>query len=976
MTESENMSINLFNNIELSSNSVLILHQNIRSLRANFDSFVLYLENLEKIPQIVILTEIWVSECESAYFKIPGYTQFVKYNDNYRAGGLVAYISETLSAISTNISEMYSADVLKLSIELSSELSLTVIAIYRLHSNPTVEFLKELQSLLETTHERNSIIIGDMNLCILHKSQLVDDYQTLMASYGLDQIIDSPTRVTKISKSCIDHIYFRSRDNFGIIGHPFDLGITDHHLTMCSLDISQPPYQGNECLSSLTKIDYGLLNELLYHTDWSDVLSQTNASLAYDVFIGKIKTYIDFSRVTYVSKIKRKSPKPWINRELSARIIKKNSLYKKHRKQPYNDKLTRYYESYKFRLQQDILKQKEDYYLNMFKTHRNNLNKQWKIIDNILGRGGTKNKVVKIRSQNNGSLLHCSQEIADEFGSYYSKTYDRINLVSPLSSDKIPSDYFHIFPTYSSQKSLYFPPTSTNEVICFIKELKSTNSSGVDGVSNKAVKAIHVNIAPIFAFIANLSMETGVFPEQFKTAVIVPIHKKGDKTDVNNYRPISLLPVFSKILEKIIKIRLVTFLTNMNFFSENQFGFRKGKCTEDALLRFCTDVYDGINSGKRVAGLFIDITKAFDNVDHIIIFERLYESGIRGIALDWFRSYLSGRSQIVKVDESYSNNVLITCGVPHGSVLGPILFLLYVNNLCNGSFNGNLTTFADDTSICYTAMTDIDLYLKMQADLDRLKLWFTVNKLVLSNKTKYMLFNLKKQTLLGKSLVFKCNRCLIQDIENCKDCVNIETVNNIKYIGLILDSNCNWKLHISKIRTELLFVIRQFYFLKYVCTLPVLKAVYYSFFNSRINYGIVCWGGAYHSNIRCLQVSQNKVIRIMMRATRMESSFPLYVNLNILPLRYLFVFKVLRVFFNRGGHINKPCFYSYNLRRNFCFDITKPNVQLYKQCYSFLAPKLFSTIPKDISSSANEKVFIRKLKNWLFLQKDLEDLLK
>ncbi|KAG8238164.1 hypothetical protein J437_LFUL018000 [Ladona fulva] len=199
--------------------------------------------------------------------------------------------------------------------------------------------------------------------------------------------------------------------------------------------------------------------------------------------------------------------------------------------------------------------------------------------------------------------------------------------------------------------------------------LKTCSSRGIDGVSNHVVKVIHASIAPIFTFIVNLSMETGVFPEQLKTAVVIPVHKKRDKLDVNNFRPISLLPVFSKILKKI--------------------------------------------------GIFIDIKNAFDTVDHILLFERLHEAGIR-VTYNWFRSYSSGGTQMVKIKYSFSDNS---------------------NFFCN------------DTSLCYAGLSNDHLHKIMQTDLDRLSLWFTFNKTVLSPKTKYLLISLNKQSIPVKNLL-------------------------------------------------------------------------------------------------------------------------------------------------------------------------------------------------------------------------------
>lgn len=261
------------------------------------------------------------------------------------------------------------------------------------------------------------------------------------------------------------------------------------------------------------------------------------------------------------------------------------------------------------------------------------------------------------------------------------------------------------------------------------------------------------------------------------------------------------------------------------------------------MLDFCAGIYDGFNKNKCVGGIFVDITKAFDAVDHELLLSVLWNAGFRGCSWLWFKSYLFNRSQCVKVKDNFSSLKTISCGVPQGSVMGPILFLVFINSLCCGPFKGSLTCFADDTALCYNSDSIISLKLDMQYDLDLLKMWFTFNKLTLSNKTKYMFFSLSNKTYFIEDLYFKCVSCLSVGINHtCNKCLKIERVNSIKYLGLYIDSKCTWEEHLKNIEKYMLSSLRTFYLLRDICPVRILRMVYFSIINSKLQYGICCWG--------------------------------------------------------------------------------------------------------------------------------------
>ena len=247
-------------------------------------------------------------------------------------------------------------------------------------------------------------------------------------------------------------------------------------------------------------------------------------------------------------------------------------------------------------------------------------------------------------------------------------------------------------------------PTTDYEIADVILNLKQTNSLGYDDIPMHIIKSSNSELSYILSHIINCSMVEGIFPDSLKIAKIIPIYKSGDSKSLTNYRPISILSVFSKIFEKIISIRLKQFMTSNNILHENQFGFRSGLSTSMALLQLVDELTESIDSKKVTIGVFVDLAKAFDTIDHDILLKKMLHYGIRGVALRYFRSYLENRKQFVSIDGLKSDLSTIVCGVPQGSILGPILFLLYINDLNSVSKILKTIMFADNTNLFLTVL--------------------------------------------------------------------------------------------------------------------------------------------------------------------------------------------------------------------------------------------------------------------------------
>lgn len=943
--------------------------QNIRSLRKNFDIFLTNLNELNSDFDIIFFTEIWILSSEINNYNLEGFSFFANCNDQYRAGGVAALIRSSLN-YHVCILNFSSADVMKIIVQLGN-VKFCFILIYRLHSSTAESFLIELNNLLNTDKSKHKIILGDINIDLLNESQVRDEYLSLCASYGLESFMNGVTR--PCSSTCLDHVFSE------ILGQHFtldlknlELYVTDHNTIHLILKYSDGVKAGRKYEDSYqTKVNYPGLTEALLSTDWSAVFGADEPDSAYSIFFDKFNVVLNSFKTT--TKIKRCNfkLKPWMSDPLLKLINYRNSLSRKYSKNRNNFTLKNKLDLINSKIKTRVPLTKEKYFKNKF-TAASDLKAKWKVVNNVLNDTPNINIINAIDVGNN-FIETDPLKIVNIFNDHFINIpYDILNENSEnVFIDRIISDSL-IFSRHVNNCNLYFFPICETEILLAVSELKPSCSCGVDGLSSIIVKKIIFTIAHVLAFIFNLCFSKGVFPGKLKYGVVKPLFKKGSRLDPNNYRPITLLNTFSKIFEKIIKSRLLNYLNKIGFLDKRQFGFMKNSSTEKALLSFLTPVHDYLNDNLKVSSIFIDISKAFDTVNHNLLLAKLSHVGVRGIALNLFKTYLQDRVQRVCIDEIYSHDKFVNIGIPQGSVLGPLLFLIYCNSIFDLALHGNIVAFADDMSLVYANNNMDSLKCAMSEDMGLLKKWFHVHSMVLSSKSKFMHFNLRNTVQGFSTVMYHSLQC--NDFNCASPCVPIEKVNSFKYLGLTLDSQLNFKNHVAILKKKLRQALRSFYYLRSICTPEFLKCLYYALIDSHLQYGLTCWGGIYHSNIKALMSLQKGVLKVMNYLPRITPSLPIFLKHKILPLRYLYVYKVLKVYFIMSGNrlLSNSCHEPYMLRNKYRINIPKPNKENFKKFFSYTAPKLFSQLPSHIMNANNCREFGRLLKEWLFTIGDIE----
>ena len=651
-------------------------------------------------PDIVVLTETWFDENRKYVDCIASYNSFHTVREYGRGGGVSIFVSDRyecalLDDLCVSNDTIESCSV---KINMHGE-SIVILGIYRPHTDTVLNFTQELGRFLEsnTISGYKVCVTGDFNVNLLN-SESTDSMSlvNLLQSNHFIPVITKPTRFppnnSLIEPTLLDHMWFNCLDIYSSGIFLFDM--TDHCpvFSCFSHGASDEP--------KFVKVRFRLLNDELISNfvsrlegiDWNfSERGDVNVQVAY--FIDMLN---DIYCKCFPLKVKnislKRLKKPWLTPAI-LNSIKTKSKYFKLYKLGIIDKVTN--NRYKNCVNDVIRRAKCNYYGRLFTNCTDNIKKSWNLINDLMCRSHNKQCIKSIVV--NDGVIDSEGEMAESFNSFFS------SVAANLERDMPPGDGMppHITPV---RQSFYLFPVTHYELVNIISKLKNKKTDLNDISVDMFKRARHVLSEPLLQLINNC-FETGIFPDILKIASITPIYKKGDRCTLTNYRPISILPLLSKILEKVIAVRITSWLSKHSLLSPKQFGFQRGKSTLDALISLTDFIYGALNSRKHTLSVFVDLRKAFDTVQHKILLHKLHLLGIRGLPLELLNSYLFDRKQCVKIGNTKSNLKTISIGVPQSSILSPILFLLYVNDFPMVSDKLSSVIFADDTSI---SLTDSD----------------------------------------------------------------------------------------------------------------------------------------------------------------------------------------------------------------------------------------------------------------------------
>ena len=965
--------LNTLSDYMKSEKTLSLFNSNARSLAKHICQFQALFKSIHNAGicfDVITFCETWLDDSLSQTVSFENYVPVYRHKRSVKeGGGLAAFLKEGLEHTIRHdlaFDEEFADKFDGLFIELN-ELNIIISIIYRSPSfNSIKEFSKSLNEKISKIKRENKkvIIAGDLNIDLLKYSShhATTEFLDHMLINNIIPKITMPTRTTETSSSLIDHIY-TNIDKSRCIAGTLATDISDHYSNFIIAKVSHE--------SNFPKyITYRLMNEHhienlnneLARYDWKEIYEESDVNKAYELFQKKFSALVDEHlpiKVVKFSKFKHKG-QPWITNGILKSLKTKEKLYIKMIKSKGSDGYSRNldkYKEYNSIYNRCLKNAKAIHWDSIFQQSKNDVKRTWKNINMFLNKRHNNQTLPKSFYQGNNKYTS-NADIATGLNEYFT-------MIGPSLAQNIPLTTETASQLMSKDRvsnSLYLSPATPIEIQNIISKLKPKTSSGHDNISPKLIRKCP-HIALPLTFIANLSISTGVFPQNMKIAKVIAIHKKGNLAQIENYRPISLLPTFSKILERLIYNRLFDFLNKHKLLSQSQYGFRKNMSTEYAITELQDRIVKDITNNKWCIGILLDLSKAFDTLDHDILLTKLNHLGIRGITLQWFSSYLSNRKQYTSFKNSTSTLRALACGVPQGSILGPLLFLIYVNDIVDILNQSKAILFADDTNLLCSNIDMKSLIDTINSELCFIKTWFHANKLSLNlDKTSYIVFHsIRKNIPKHNNLVIGTT--------------HIQRESSAKFLGIQIDETLSWKTHIIYKCNQIVKTISVLSRLKHTLPSNILLTIYNALILPHFSYAIVAWGNIRNKEMSRLKILQKKAVRLITKSKYNSHTSPLFRKMNLLKIEDIFTVQCIKLYlkykldilpeYHSLQIVTNSDIHSHFTRHNQDLHQQPTKKTLEEQLLNFKIAQEWNKIPNYIKDNLKTISSIGKLKQYL-----------
>jgi len=889
-------------------NAFSILSLNCQSLQAKFDQLKIYVETFVNslCPfSIIALQETWLTENHDiSLLQLEGYTLLHKPKSCSAHGGVALYLrgnheykTLTINSESNTWDGIFVEVVLNCS-NFRNTQKIVIGNIYRPPRETVASyelFSNEIQTVMNAHlgSYREVVLTGDFNLDLLKigQSAKINDFFETMTSNGYLAKIVLPTRITNTSATLFDNCFVKLSNNFskttaGILNY----NISDHQPYFITLDYLITKSENSKYIKIFVNNEQAkesFKNEILINCtpDKFQSIVNQDPNITYDILDSIIQNslnkHLPHKLVKY-DKYRHKK-EHWITQGIIRSIRFRDKLYCKLRStavySPLYNKYKVNLQTYNRILRNNIKLAKKKYYYDCFEKFKNDMKNTWTTIKNMVNRTQQKDDYPKYFLVN--ELPEYNQKIiADNFNKFFIDIGLKLaNTITP-PKNKSYKDYL----VNTIHTTFKFNCVKEDCVKKTIDILKPKSSSGIDRISNKLVKLIKDEISGPLTIIVNQIIKTGIFPQKLKVAKVIPFFKKGENYLFDNYRPVSLLPSLSKVIEKIMFNQLYEYFNENNLFFDSQYGFRKQHSTELAALELINNIVTKMDLNEIPLNIYLDLSKAFDTLNHDILLDKLNHYGVLDNSLLLLKSYLSDRQQYVEFGEVISDFRLIETGVPQGSILGPLLFIIYMNDIVYACKKFKPIIYADDTALSATLNSfynnNQNYVSEINNELTSVNDWFQLNGLSINiNKTKAMLFYDPRKKV--EEIKLKINNS------------DIEFVTEFNYLGIIFDSNLSWNAHINMISRKISKSLCVMNKLKNVIPTNIRLTLYNTLILPHINYGILAWGSRCHKLFKLQKRSIRQIANVKYNA----HTDPIFKQLSLLKISNLCVLQELKFIF-------------------------------------------------------------------------------
>lgn len=935
---------------------------NIRSLYANHSSLELDLRETD--ISALGLVETWLKpHLPTGIFKIDGFNLArLDRSGPKRGGGLGCYIRADLNwEYDQDIpnSSLSNTDIEFLTIKILRRMQqpILITLIYVPPSTPTYKALEYLDSLGDkiTTTKLDWILMGDFNVNLLDNNSNTTKVNRFAQCNCLYQLVKTPTRITPVNQSLLDHIYSNINPEY-TRAYVIKYGLSDHD--MIGLVIKKPTIKmEHESFTCRTNQYYSIdiLQTAIDSCIWTEFEEMPSVEIGWEILYNNYLRALNIAAplVTLNNVQKRKS---WTTPELLRQIRLRDRL-KSASDSLLNNTAFANFKKTRNKIKRDIIKAKRDFVMSKINTNRSSPRKYWKELKEVFDPKDTGIPELALLKENGTEVR--KESTADYMNEYFSNVGH--NLASKIRSDNTP--YLALLrdtALNNRNKLITWRLTNPEELKLLISKIDISKSSKIYNISSRYFKDCLICSIDKVCLLFNRILTDAKFPAQWKEANIIPIFKKGNRKLVKNYRPISLLPIIGKLMEKLIHSRIYHFLNGAKFFSPYQGGFRPEMGTTDSISNMLSYIYNQLNNNTVTATIFFDLSKAFDSIDQNILLQKLESAGISGNCLRLLKDYLSNRTQTCTVNNITLSSKPMYYGVPQGSTLGPLLFIIFINDLATQISNVKLSLYADDTAFYLGGTDKSHIINELNIAANAFDKWCSYNRLTLNyDKTKSMLFTPSqnnKHTLGFPDL----------EIDNKP----IDRVTEFKYLGTILDQNLNFESHIKMIRQN---VVARMHILKKVRWALTPKDALTLFKSSILPYfdqGDVFYSCANKSTLHNLQTLQNKILRTIFTKKHWEGTHHAHVKNKLLYLnqrRKASLQKYVHSLSYVVTNLKTPI--SRNLRSTgkVLLKTVRAKTKKYERLFVHQSALLWNDLSEDMKSIRNFKLFKTRVKCELLL---------